>query len=548
VILAVARSRPYEPALNLPGEQEAAPWLFLLPSLDLRRVVVIGRASRGTRVALSALGARVEEASPRSSAGSLQEAADLVYVSFESAPPLARDGRAVDALGQLVRNGSSVYISGGGRDSRAAGALMRMLDVSATVELGESPTDRGMPGGADGPAAWLIPGGGRRERPKAIRLTQRVSRRMRRVRPPAASESLLAVSRVAAGATPPRPGEGVLVHADGSAPRQLPRYVRSAARRAGRDLDNAVWALAPPRRYRSQKVVFHLGERGELLKITQDPRFNPALRAEYDALVALQEWGESHPGVAPRPLFAGEHAGLLVIGESRLEGEPFRRRSDGTVTCPVAQATIDALLELAGAEVREFPGAEVAAPLAELLERYVGLLGPPAAHARLIEEQIGLIEANGSTFRTAFSHGDPTTHNVLVDAKGGIGLIDWENAERFGMPLWDLLRFVSAYAAWSAQLAGRRWSVPLACATLFEPSPFHDLLARSIARYRSTTELGEELVPPLVLTWLMVESLRQATRLPIGASTTGYAARLLARIAAHGGHGGLLELARPRAH
>lgn len=547
MILAVARNRPYEPALNLPGEQEAGPWLFLLPRLDLRRVVVVGRVSHGTRVALSALGARVEEVSPRSSAGALQEAADLVYVSFDSAPQLARDVRAVDALRRLIRNGSSVYIAGAPRGSRAARTLVRMLGVSATVELGESPTDAGMPASSDGPAAWLIPTGARREAPKAIRATRRASRRIRRIRPLAPSESLLAVSRVVAGTTPPRRGDGVLVHADASAPRQLPRYVRSAARRAGCDLDDAIWALAPPRRYRSQKVVFHLSERGELVKITQDPRFNHALRAEYDALVALRGWGEAHPGAAPRPLFAGEHAGLLVIGESRLEGEPFRRRSDGTATCPVAHATIDTLLELAGAEAREFPGAEVAAALAELHERYVRVLEPPVAHSRLIEEQIGLIGASGSTFRTAFSHGDPTTHNVLVDPKGRIGLIDWENAERFGMPIWDLLRFLSAYAAWSAQLGGRRWSVSLACATLFEPSPFHGLLARSIQRYRSTTELGEELVPPLVLTWLMVEALRQATRLPLGASTTSHAARLLARIAAHGGHSGLLALARPRA-
>ncbi|CAN5183947.1 hypothetical protein BH20ACT13_BH20ACT13_22750 [soil metagenome] len=42
MILAVARNRPYEPALNLPSEQEAGPWLFLLPRCELLRVVVVG--------------------------------------------------------------------------------------------------------------------------------------------------------------------------------------------------------------------------------------------------------------------------------------------------------------------------------------------------------------------------------------------------------------------------------------------------------------------------------------------------------------------------
>jgi Phosphotransferase enzyme family len=541
MILGVARNRPYEPGLNLPGDHEAAPWLFLLPGLELGRVVVVGRVSHGTRVALSALGAVVVDASAREVGEALEAGAQLVYVSVDRAGLLARDERAVHALRRLLRDGCSVYIAEAGSDRDAALNLVNVLDVSATVEVDTSPTQGPMPDPPSGPIAWLIPTLARRELPRAVRVTRRVSRRIRRIRPPASDESLLTVSRVVSGVAPPRRGDGVLIHSPESAPAELPRYVRSAALGAGHDFADAHWALAPPRGYRSQKVVFHVVERGELVKITQDPRFNPGLRAEYDALVALQAWGECHPGVAPRPLFAAEHAGLVVIGESRLEGEPLRRRSDGTADCAIAHATIETLIELATAHVQEFPGIEVAAALTDLFETYVRVLEPPLVQARFLESHVELFRS-AAAVGTVVSHGDPTTHNVLVDSEGGIGLIDWENAERFGMPLWDLLRFLSAYAAWSAQLAGRRWSVSLASATLFEPSPFQRLLARSVARSRSRTGVAEELVPALVLTWLMTEALRQATRLPRGSTTTSHAARLLARIASRGGHPGLRAL------
>ncbi|CAN5148102.1 hypothetical protein BH20ACT13_BH20ACT13_10660 [soil metagenome] len=543
MILGVARSRSYEPGLNLEGDQEAGAWLFLLPSLELRRVVVIGPVPRGTRVALSALGANVEEVALRSPASALEDRADLVYVAADQAPRLRGDQEALAALVGQIDAGCSVYISAAGRRGRPVLELIRALCISTAVQVREGSFEPTVVTECVEPTAWLIPTVAPPTSRRAIRVLHLVGRRLRRARTPgSATDGLLTVSSIVRAPVEPRAEDGVLIHAGRSTPALLPPYLSSVALRAGHDLEGATWMLAPPRGYRSQKVVFHLPERGEIVKITQDPAFNRSLQAEYDALVALDAWARSHPGVAPRALFSGEHAGLLVVGESRLEGVPFRSSSDGKLTCPKAQATLDTLLELACAESRECPASEAADALAALVEAYARLYGPTSAQVRALERQVDLVAGCGPSFVTAFSHGDPTTHNVIVHPTGGIGLVDWENAEPLGMPLWDLVRFLNAYGSWSAALAGKRWTVSLACASLFEASPLHALLGRSIARYRARSGLPAELVPPLVLTCLVADALRQATRLPPGATSRGAAARLLARLTANGGHPGLQGL------
>lgn len=541
MILAVARARTYEPGLNMRGEQEPQPWLFLLPDLELSRVVVVGEAPRGTRVALSSLAAEIGEAT--SVLPAVDSPVDLVYITGDRAALVAGDERALAVLRRLLGSGGSIYISTSGRRSESVRELVRVLGVAATVRLARASGDPCAADPPSGPTAWLIPDLVRRPSPKVIRGIRRISRRVLRHRPLGSDEPLLAVTSVVPGPVLPEPRDGVLVHCDPPASGFLPRYLRNIARAAGYELDGCGWVLTPPRGYRSQKVVFQLPERDLVVKVTQDPVFNRSLQAEYDALVELEEWATSHPGAAPRPLFAGEHAGLLVIGESRLDGVPFHRRSDGTATCPIAAATLETLLELSAARQQSCSGMDAADALAELLEAYARICAPPAAQVRYLEQQLASIAESDSSFATVFSHGDPTTHNVLVDDAGGIGLVDWENAEGAGMPLWDTMRFVSAYAARSATLSGRRWTATVASAYLFEPSPFQRLLGEWIGRNRTVLGLASELVAPLILTCLSVDALRQATRLPAGSSSRTNAAHLLALLTRDRGHAGLRALA-----
>jgi hypothetical protein len=546
VILEFARSQRYEPGTNLEGEQAEDAWLFLLPSLELRRIVLAGPPSPGTRSAFLALGAELVEPARDRVAAALERPTDLLYVKADWIPRLARDPDAVAALDGLLAAAGAVYLE----PSSATAELGTALNISRTVELGSTrDAPRSVGEWSDARAAWLVPSAPGPP-PPLWRLLGRVVRRVTvRVRHRSRIEPagrLVGVTSARRG--PPRAtsDRGALLRCDPASPDLLPEYVRTVAHACGHELEDATWALAPPRGYRSQKVVFHLVERAEIVKVTQDPRFNPRLGNEYAALRALETRPLPDRAIAPKPLFCGHHAGLLVVGESRLEGVPFRGRSNGSATCPIARAALDTLIELASVG-GPGSGHDAADALAVLLEQYRLVHEPPSAHIRLLAEQIGRIAEAGSDFACAFSHGDPTTLNILVARNDRIGLVDWENAEPEGMPLWDLLHFVHAYAAWSTRLAGRRWTPAVAQASLFGSSPYSELLASAIARYRATSGLPSELVPPLVFTFWIARALREATRRPRAAAADEHCARLLDRLVRAGETPELVALARGHA-
>jgi hypothetical protein len=547
VILGFARSQRYEPGTNIEGEQAEDAWLFLLPSLELRRVVLAGRPSPGTRSALLSLGAELVEPARDGVVAALERPTDLLYVGTDRIPHLTRDPEAVAALDRLLAASGSVYLE---PSKTATAELGAALDITRTVEVGSS-REHLAPDvdSATVRAAWLVPRAPGRPSTRTRLLGRAFRRATVRLRHRSTIEhagGLVGVTSVRRGAPRATHDRGALLRCDRESPNLLPEYVRAVARACGHQLDDATWALAPPRGYRSQKVVFHLLERAEIVKVTQDPSFNPRLGNEYAALRALETRPLPDPAVAPRALFCGHHAGLLVVGESRLEGVPFRERSSGSAACPVARAALDTLIDLAGVGGTG-SGPEAADALAALLEQYRLVHQPSAAHLRFLEEQIERIAEAGTDFACAFSHGDPTTLNILVANEERIGLVDWENAEPDGMPIWDLLHFVHAYAAWSTRLAGRRWTPAVAHDTLFRPSPFHGLLAGVIARYRAVRRLDTELVLPLVFTFWIARALREATRRPPAAVADEHCARLLDRLVTAGETPELVALAHGRA-
>jgi hypothetical protein len=541
-MLAFARRQSYEPGTNLQGEQAENVWLFLLPQLSLERVVFVGKSTSGTRIGCEALAAHVRDTAADELAEAVSGGCDLVWIAPGALPAMLADRNAVMALDAVLLGGGSVYLEPSGQTPRPATQLGELLGVSASVEFGMSHAQVG--GEADERArraAWLVP----RARPPKSMLSRQLARAVRRVAPGSGSaptgERLLAVSRVFEGMTETSRDHGVLLRSEGAA-LGPPEYIRRIAGEFGYELDGTRWSVTLQRGYRSQKVVFHFPELGQIVKVTQDARFNHRLANEYEALRVLETRQLADPSVVPRALYSALHGRVLVVGESRLDGAPFRERSTGSPTCPHASAVINALIDLSGAGAGADGRREAADALATLLKRHDEVHRPPAAHIGFLERQIARLAEAESAIRPVFLHGDLTTLNVLVDGEQ-IRLVDWENAEPAGLPLWDVVHFVGAYAAWAAERAGRRWTARSAQETLLEPSPFHAMLARAVTRYRAATALPAQAVTPLVFTWWMVMALREATRRPSGAANEGLYARLLFRAVDAGETPGLAQLA-----
>jgi aminoglycoside phosphotransferase (APT) family kinase protein len=525
LILAFARSQTYEPGSNV-GTRDIEAWIFLLPRLDLDRVISVRAPSPATRRALTSFGAIIEER-PVDELTAALERARVAVVAGSAIERVARDPAAVGALNGFLARGGTVYLE---PSQTGRVELATRLGVSSWVQLAPPVPETGRREPAQGlRSAWLVP----RTRTRPAPLIDRV-KSVARLRPAGTSSDVrLTPTRAAAPSTDRL---GVLVR-PASAP-GLPEYVCAVARSCGHDLDSVSdWTMTPPRGYRSQKVVFDTGDQGVIVKLTQDRRFNDRLDNEYSALRELER--RDLPGLrdgrlAPKPLFRGHHAGLLMVGESRIVGRPFRQRSDGSAACPVARATLDALVMLSTASTETRSGGDVAEALSDLVEQHARVHKPPPRQLDFLQRQLERFGEQRPAFPSPFSHGDPSTLNVLVADDGGIGLVDWENAEPAGLPLWDLLYFVNAYAAWNAELAGRRWRPEAAREALLQPSPFHTLLRAAVDRYRSAVGLSAALVPPLVFCFWMAFALREATRRPPGRAAEGLYASLLAALVKDG--------------
>lgn len=565
--LEFARSLPVAPGSNVRGEQADTSWLFLLPTLELGDVVVIGSAPNGTLKALAPLSSRLTvsrptplmrrriralgpdavEIEPPPPGGTPAGAAGLIYVGAGSLPRVCGDPATCRRLATTIEAGGAVYLAPGGRRARrAAAALTGRLGVETCVVVG---TPRGTAAGAGvpgDPVAWVVPAQAVAAVPvpPIVRLTLGFAvRRARRVLRRASADSArvsepdrsLGVERIAGIEELGGGGRGLLLRSAGDGePDTTPAYLLAAAGAARFPLSGHGWRLAPPRGYRSQKVIFFVGGSGEptVVKLTQDPAFNVLLDNEADALEAFGESALEDGPAIPELHFRARHAGLTLVAESALDGRPFVQGASPAEWDEDAAAVATAITTL-GRQTSHPAGADVGDALGEIVGQFAALYRPPAGeHAALVSAASALAEL-GPALPLVFMHGDATVFNVLVGAEGRIGLVDWENAERSGMPLWDLFHFLQAHAAWQAESSGARYT----------PRTFVDQVVGPAATrhtevtdaYCAAVEVPTGAVGSLRRLWLARHAVREARQLPPARLGDGLYHRMLSAWLKHPG-------------
>jgi aminoglycoside phosphotransferase len=538
-----ARGLPVAPGSNVRGDQADTTWLFLLPSLELGETLVVGSAPAGTLKALEPLSTELT-----SGAGGERGTGPpgLLYVSGGATGKRWTDEGVRARIAETIAGGGAVYLApprlGLGR---RADELLGELGISTCVVLGTGGTDEALRiSGDQRPLAWMIPaqaGGAGSPLPPVLRrglsaLRRRAGRLLRgrggsaagRVSEP---DRALGVERIAA------PGSldgraGLVLRTGGDA--ALPAYLLEAAATAGFPLDPGGWRLAPPRGYRSQKVIFFVRTadgRPAVVKLTQDPAFNPLLENEADALEALAEADLSGIPSIPELHFRARHAGLSIVAESALTGAPFPQRSLAGAWSADSESVVAALTSL-GERTARPGGGDVGAALEQVVAQYASLYEPPPAERERLRAAASGLGELGAELPVVFMHGDATVFNVLVDSAGRAGLVDWENAERAGMPLWDLFHFLHSHDAWTAEASGTApgdgWlDDPLGTGGA-AASPSLD----AIGAYRTALGVPEAAVEPLQLLWMARHAVREARQLPrerLGES--GYRRLLAGRLA-----------------
>jgi hypothetical protein len=299
----------------------------------------------------------------------------------------------------------------------------------------------------------------------------------------------------------------------------LPEYVRAIAASSGAAVDGFRWALAAPGDYNSQKVLLFLfGEREEqpqaIVKIPRDAGFNERLENEWRALRYLEERGICADGTYPSPLFIGRHAGLAILGQTALVGAPFQRCLKESRDPEAGGKVVDWLVELGVATShRPHDASLVADRLQGLLDRFDEVYRPSRDTVTFLADKVAAVAAGRDALRLVFQHGDPGPWNLLVTPDGKPAFLDWEAADPDGLPLWDLFHFLRSFGFAISKTARRHDHVRSFAEQMLDASELNRLLVEATSRYCRELPLSPRLVEPLFYLCWMHRAVKEASRL-----------------------------------
>jgi SAM-dependent methyltransferase len=513
----------FAPGSNVKGAVGGASWCFLLPSLDLGRIICLGSPSPAGLATLASLGDEVAVCAPRHDLRRLRRAigssgpanvslletdpvgsaplpdgtADLVVIPRLPVLPNRR-AESLERTRRLLKPDGVLYVEGRLFGRFVIGTTLWLAPASGEVRLAAPLGDRRA-------IAYL----------ERRFLERRVFRRQLLRRPRRVLGRQPTVSRIVRrrGALVGHP-----VERRGVGP---PEYVRAIAAGAGIDVESSRWALAAPGDYPSQKVLFLLfGSADEapesVVKITRDPDLNFRLENEWRALTILREHRVGTDDTVPRPLFFGSDGGHAVLGESAIEGVPFRDCTRATADCAYARATVEWLLELGAATASE-PRGDARGALDELdalFDQFTRTYRLESKEQDSLGAHVEALVRRGDGFPLVFQHGDPGPWNVLVTSDGRPAFVDWEAAVPRGMPLWDLFHFVRSYSLHVSRAGGTREPLQSFVEQFLEQSAVNRLLVDATSRFCARAGLAAEFVEPLFYTCWMHRGVKEAATLP----------------------------------
>ena len=539
------------PSTNLKWNVTGANWSFLLPSLELEQIVCLGTTRLPTLATLSRIGRDVAvicanarqlhqtgEAIRHSGAANIRlmianghgtlplvgGSADLVLVSGGNARRLNRDRALRAELERVLKPAGLIYFEFGGPIAQL---------------FGRGATDNFIEGWGAPRVFWLTPLAGEMHTAVLLRDHETIGYFLRhalysppiRLRVFKRAERYLGrrlvYSRFARRC-------GALVGRTAHSIDAPPQYLRSIAQAAGIDISRHRWGLSATGEYSSRKVLFFLFNRAGnspeyIVKMVRDPALNPRLENEYRALARLHEKGIGDRETLPQAVFFGQHGGLAIVGETMIDGVPFRQRTRATAGCSYVRAAIDWLIDLgaATADRTSAAPAQVASGLETLFRRFVQVyrLAPP--HRDFLADQIAAIGRSREAFPLVFQHGDPGAWNVVVTRSGRVAFLDWEAAEPQGLPLWDLFYFLRSYCVGAARARGTRNRLAGFAQHFLAESPLSQLVIESTRRYCERIALPAPLVEPLFHTCWMHRALKESTRLTPAKLESGHYVSLL---------------------
>lgn len=296
-----------------------------------------------------------------------------------------------------------------------------------------------------------------------------------------------------------------------------PAFLQRLATSGGISLAAHRFGLAARGTYNSNKIVFHLFEPDTadadvIVKMTRVAEFNDRLEHEWEVLSSVKAKGLVPAGTYPEPLFFGYHSGLAALGERAVNGRPFRMATSAKPDCAVASSALAWITLLGQKSAIQARPLDVAERVRALFQIYATTYRIDENESRFLLQQIQSIADQTDPIPVVFTHGDAGAWNVVVDSEDRALFLDWEAADRQGLPLWDLFYFFRSFGNWVQRAeSGERNTETTFKGTFLQPGLLNDRLASAIEHYCSAVGLNRSLVRPLYYTCWMHRALRQAT-------------------------------------
>ena len=515
-ILAVARSTRYDIGGNRKGAIQGATWSLLLPALPLERIAMLDDPDTASRE-------RLEEVAHQCVLGlPAGERFDVIWIApggHRPAPDRASLRAQLTDRGLVVDDRPDLRAVPEG-DAARFRVLRRGGDTLVAMPVAHPVVE-----------TWLrghgLAGPGR------TGLRDRLRRQ---------------VSALRDGGRPaPSFAWGFLDLIGQPGLSEPPRYLRDLASASGYDIVAHGWGLSAAGPYRTQKVLVPLFAPGAgvpeiVVKMARHPSVNGRLQVEVDGLRRLASVSPTIAERVPAILFAGTHAGLLVVGESALDGTAFR--APRMEHHPLAADAISWLTQLGVRTAEPLDPVDAARALDDLVDAYVAADGPGRDLAGDLRAQVERIRRHPGPFPVVVQHGDPGTWNLLALPGDRTGFLDWENFEARGMPLWDLFYLLRSLAVGSVPrrpFERRLGHVQRALLDSSERTPF---IVGAVRRYCAQVGVADDLVEPLFHLGWMYQALKEVTRLTPGRLGEGHFYALLRRGLEARGSGTLESLFR----
>jgi aminoglycoside phosphotransferase (APT) family kinase protein len=264
------------------------------------------------------------------------------------------------------------------------------------------------------------------------------------------------------------------------------------------------WIAATPRfRASSHVLLFGLGQPGAgpvmVLKLSRNPVGSDlTLVREARNLDVLERAGLPNPFSVPRALVLERSPGFCGLLETGVPGRILGRelvRSNPHETMDGVTTWLAGLHEATA--ISSHGGRRDAWEVLEGSLRAFALeLGGDVIEG-LVQRTLRITQdLRGAGLPTVLEHGDLGAPNLLMDRKGGVGVVDWELADPHGLPLQDLVFFL-AFAAIARSGARREEDGIRAVAEAFaDPGAWG--WRRAVA-FADRVRVPEELLEPLMV-------------------------------------------------